>query len=65
MILDEYLEITPCGKSCAYYKKLGYDVHKGIPIKVKIEDAIKFISEDSHFFKWIKLSGWKELNNIK
>ena len=28
MILQEYLEIRPNGKSCSYYKNLGYNVKR-------------------------------------
>lgn len=39
MILQEYLEIRPNGKSCSYYKNLGYNVKRLQPILIKNEDV--------------------------
>lgn len=50
MILQEYLEIRPNGKSCSYYKNLGYNVKRLQPILIKNED----VKRDSRASELIK-----------
>lgn len=50
MILQEYLEIRPNGKSCSYYKNLGYNVKRLQPILIKNED----VQRDSSVMELIK-----------